>query len=169
MSASARCHDGARAHVGFTLIELLVVLVIIAALASIVAPSVFKNVSDTNAVAARAQLSIFELALSQFRNDVGRFPTTEEGLASLRALPGENAIGPTWHGPYVSKSIPLDPWGNAYVYQSFTTLDSSAYVIQTYGHDRREGGAGDDADIVVRFDATPDTTQRLTLGPASHD
>lgn len=144
------------------MIELLVVLVIIAALASIVAPAVFRNVADADAVAARSQLSEFEMALSQFRNDVGRFPTTEEGLAALRLLPEKTGVSTTlsaWHGPYISKPISADPWGNAYVYQSNSTSDSIGYVLQTYGRDKREGGSGEDSDIVVRFESTVDLVQ----------
>lgn len=80
----ARAHEPRR---GFTLIELLVVVAIIATLAAVVAPSIFRNVGDAKTASARTQLEVFALALSQYRLDNGSLPSTEQGLAALRALP----------------------------------------------------------------------------------
>src|SRR4030095_2442111 len=94
-----------RQQAGITLIELLVVMVIIALFAAIVGTRVGRNVDKAKQVAAKSQISEYESALDQFKLDVGRYPTTEEGLAVLRTKP-ENA--PNWDGPYLKKEIAPD-------------------------------------------------------------
>lgn len=128
---------------GFTLLELLVVMVIIGLLAGFVAPRYFAQVGKSQVKAARAQIMSLEQALDQFRLDVGRYPTTEEGLAALNTAP---ASIEGWGGPYLKKEVPADPWGRPYVYQqpgSNTELD-----LSSLGRDGRPGGNGEDADIV---------------------
>ncbi|MFX8031931.1 type II secretion system major pseudopilin GspG, partial [Acinetobacter baumannii] len=91
---------------GFTLLELLVVLVIIGLLAGIVGPRLFGNVSKSEVTTAKAQIDILSKALDQFRIDMGRYPTSQEGLAALISpIPGEGR----WHGPYLRKDVPPDP------------------------------------------------------------
>ena len=133
---------------GFTLIELLVVIAIIAALAAVVAPSVFRNVGDAKTVSARSQIEIFRLALTQYRSDLSEFPTTEQGLEALRSEPASltnDALA--WRGPYLSRVVPLDPWGRPYRYQSPGIADSLGYDLYTLGRDNRVGGSGEDEDV----------------------
>jgi len=128
---------------GFTLLELLVVMVIIGLLAGFVAPRYFAQVGKSQVKAARAQIHSLEQALDQFRLDVGRYPSTEEGLAALNAAP---ASVDGWSGPYLKKDVPADPWGRPYVYQQ---PGSNAEVdLMSMGRDGRPGGTGEDADIV---------------------
>src|SRR5215211_503890 len=106
---------------GFTLIELLVVIAIIATLAGIVAPAVFRNVGDAKASAAKSQLEMLALALNSYRLDNDRFPSTEQGLQALRAMPAvadaeSGELPRNWRGPYLSRVVPPDPWGRPYVY-----------------------------------------------------
>ena len=100
---------------GFTLLELLVVMVIIGLLAGYVAPRYFSQVGRSEVKAAQAQINAFEKALDTYRLDIGRYPTTEQGLAVLVTKP-ENE--PKWNGPYLQKAVPLDPWGKPYQYKS---------------------------------------------------
>src|SRR5512137_2614370 len=93
---------------GFTLLELLVVMVIIGLLAGFVAPRYFAQVGKSQVKVARAQIDALDKALDQFRLDVGRYPTTEEGLQALVAQPSGEA---RWAGPYLKKGVPADPWG----------------------------------------------------------
>jgi general secretion pathway protein G len=127
---------------GFTLVELIVVVIIIGLLAALVAPKFFGKVEQSKIKAAEAQIELFGAALDQFRLDVGRYPASAEGLQVLRASSGmEN-----WHGPYLKKEIPSDPWGRAYMYASPGANDD--YDIVSYGADGSAGGEGENQDIV---------------------
>lgn len=128
---------------GFTLIELMVVLSILAMLAALVVPRLFKNVDKGKVNAAKAQISALESALDSYRLDVGSYPTTQMGLEALQTKP---AGVEKWDGPYLKKEIPLDPWGHPYVYKS--PGDHGDYDLMSYGADGQPGGDGVNADIV---------------------
>ena len=128
---------------GFTLIEILIVVVIIGLLASLVGPQLFKKVGSSRQKTARAQISLLETALKMFRLDVGRYPTTEEGLRALVLRP--EGLGSSWDGPYLEKDVPLDPWGNPYIYKC--PAERAEYEIISYGADSKAGGEGENADI----------------------
>lgn len=127
---------------GFTLLELLVVIVIIGLLAAYVGPRYFSQLGKSEATVARAQIEAFEKALDAFRLDVGRYPTTEEGLNALLSKPADAA---RWNGPYLKKNIPPDPWGRKYAYRA--PGDNSEFDILSYGKDGQPGGEGDTTDI----------------------
>lgn len=136
---------GRKRERGFTLIELLVVMVIIALLASLVAPKLFSKLGASKQKAAKAQIQMIETALDAFRLDVGRYPTTAEGLKVLWQDPG-NIKG--WDGPYLPKPVKADPWGNPYVYKS-PGDNGKPYELKSLGADGKEGGTGENADISV--------------------
>jgi general secretion pathway protein G len=127
---------------GFTLIELLVVMVIVGLLAALVAPKLFPKLGKGKQAAAKAQIELLGQALDQMRLDVGRYPTTQEGLNSLVTNPGM----PNWEGPYLKKALPNDPWGRAYLYQQ--PGSHGEYDLYSYGRDGSPGGEGEDADIM---------------------
>lgn len=133
----------ARRSGGFTLLELLVVMVIIGLLAGFVAPRYFAQVGKSQVKLARAQIDALDKALDQFRLDVGRYPTSEEGLQVLVARPSGEA---SWSGPYLKKGVPADPWGHPYVYQQPGTHGGD-FDLLSYGKDGRLGGTGEDADL----------------------
>src|ERR1700757_5171365 len=95
-----------RSNRGITLIELLVVMVIIAMFATLVGARLFRSVDRAKQVQAKFQIQEFEGVLDMFRLDVGRYPTTQEGLIALRTKPAEIE---NWDGPYLKKDVPLDP------------------------------------------------------------
>jgi general secretion pathway protein G len=134
----------ANRSLGFTLIELLVVMVIIGLLGALVVPRLFKNVGKSKITATKAQIAAFETALGAYKLDVGTFPSTEEGLQALRTKP---ASANHWDGPYLPKEIPVDPWGNPYVYK-FPGEHGDEPDIISYGLDGREGGENESADVL---------------------
>lgn len=130
---------------GFTLLELLVVIVIIGLLAGYVAPRYFSQVGKSEIQVAKAQIESLEKALDQFRLDVRRYPTAEEGLEALVAKPSSAA---SWSGPYLKKAVPADPWGRPYVYR--VPGEKSEFQLISLGRDGKAGGIGEDADIGIQ-------------------
>jgi general secretion pathway protein G len=132
---------------GFTLIEVLVVIVVIAILATVVAPSLFRNVGDARVATARTQIESFGTALDAYRLDNGNYPSTQQGLNALWERP---TVSPpaNWKSPYLRKAVPADPWGHAYVYVSPGKVNPQSYDLLSYGADGVAGGTGDNADIV---------------------
>lgn len=129
---------------GVTLIEMLVVVTIIALFAALVGPSMFRQSDKARVTAARVQINNFRGALGQYKLDTGVFPTTEQGLAALRARP-ENVN--QWQGPYLGQDVPADPWGRPYVYR-YPGEHGDEPDIVSYGADGQAGGEGINADIV---------------------
>ena len=132
---------------GFTLIEMLVVIVVIAILAGLVGPLVFRNVGDAKVSAAKAQIEIFGLALDQYRLDNDYYPSTAQGLEALRTLPAGEPPARNWRGPYLKKPVPPDPWNRPYLYKSPADSNANGYDLVTYGRDGKPGGDGEDGDI----------------------
>ena len=127
----------------FTLLELLVVIAIIGLLASYVGPRLFGQGGKSETKVARAQIDAFGKALAAYRLDVGNFPTTAQGLTALVVRP-EGAV--KWHGPYMEKAVPPDPWGRVYQYKSPGDAGRD-YEIVSLGRDGQSGGEAEDADL----------------------
>jgi general secretion pathway protein G len=136
-----------RSKGGFTLIEILVVVTVIAILAALVGPSVFRHLGRAKDAAARSQMEMLGAALDAYRLDNGRYPTTAQGLAALNAEPTAEPRPRNWQGPYLRKAVPPDPWGNPYSFTSPGAVNTGSYDLLTYGADGKPGGEGEDADI----------------------
>ena len=130
------------AEKGFTLIELLIVMVILGLLVALVGPKFFGHLGKSKLKAAKAQIELFGTALDSFRLEVGRYPTSQEGLNALQESTGIKG----WDGPYLRKEVPADPWGNPYQYQS--PSEHGEYEILSYGADGSAGGEGEDQDVM---------------------
>jgi general secretion pathway protein G len=133
---------------GFTLIEILVVIVIIAVLATLVAPSIFRHVGAAKDATARTQIEMLGAALDSYRLDNGRYPTSEQRLEALWTRPSRDPVPTNWKGPYLRKEVPADPWDRPYLYRSPGTETSMGYELLSYGADGKAGGEGEDADIL---------------------
>ena len=133
-----------RCQRGFTLIELMVVMIILGLLAALVAPRMFGRIGQAKQKAAYVQIELFGTALDSFHLDVGRYPTSAEGLDAL-ITQVSGAEG--WNGPYLKKTeIPADPWNNPYHYEA--PGKHGDYDLYSFGADNAEGGEGDNEDIV---------------------
>lgn len=131
-----------RRTAGFTLLELLVVMVIIGMLAGFVGPKFFAQIGKSQVKTARAQIDALEKALDQYRLEVGRYPSTEQGLAALNERPSGEA---KWSGPYLKKAVPMDPWSHEYLYKM--PGEHGEYDLFSYGKDGQSGGSGEAEDI----------------------
>jgi len=127
---------------GFTLMELLIVLVIIGLMAALVGPTLYKRINPAKTSIAQTQIENFMNALDGYFVDVGKYPSAQQGLSALRNQPAGML---KWNGPYLKKEIPLDPWGNSYIYRS--PGRSGGFEIISYGADGAESGAGDGKDV----------------------
>lgn len=138
------CHSKKRLkdQEGFTLVELIVVVIIIGLLAGLVVPQFIRQEEKATAKAAKAQIELLGTALDTYRLDVGRYPSTQDGLQALTQRP---AGVERWDGPYLKKEVPADPWGKPYVYKS--PGDHGVYDIISYGADGVPGGEGTNRDV----------------------
>jgi general secretion pathway protein G len=136
-----RLHSAHRAARGFTLLELLVVIAIIGLLATVVGPKVMDIFDKSKSKVARLQIGEIDKSLQVFKLDVGRYPTSAEGLQALVSKPG-GAGG--WNGPYMQE-LPTDPWGNPYRYAN--PGPNGGVEILTLGADNAPGGEGENADL----------------------
>jgi len=128
---------------GFTLIEMLLVIVIIGVLAGMVVTSLSGRSKEARITRARADIrGNLSRALDLFEQDVGRYPTSDEGLNALVTDPGITG----WKGPYLKGGLMNDPWGKAYNY-NLDSENSNIYILSSAGPD---GQAGNDDDIIEK-------------------
>ena len=127
---------------GFTLMELLVVLAILGLLMSLVGPQVLNQLGGAKTKTAAIQIKDLEQALEMYKLDVGRFPSTGEGLAALVDKPASST---GWNGPYLKSDVPLDPWNREYHYKY--PGERGELDIFSYGQNGTPGGEGEDADV----------------------
>jgi general secretion pathway protein G len=129
---------------GFTLIEIMVVILILGLLATIVVQSLRGATDKAKRVKAQADIAEIKTGLDRYYLDAGSYPTSDQGLNSLVSAPATGGNSPANYesGGYL-QSIPKDPWGNPYYYQS----DGNSYVLKSFGADGVEGGEGKNADI----------------------
>ena len=130
---------------GFTLIEIMVVVVIIGLLAAVILPNVFGNVEKAQINKAKADIQAIETALTMFKLDNYKFPSTDLGLTALYQRPNDPTIR-NWRENGYIKRISADPWGNPYQYV-FPGTRGQEYDLYSFGADGQEGGEGANADI----------------------
>jgi len=135
-------------HAGFTLMEMLVVLAIIGLIVGMVGPRILGTVDREAPKIAMTQAKLLRGAIENFRLDVGRYPTTQEGIAALTLKPSDSVIAARWRGPYTDGDIPMDPWKNPYQY-SVPGANGQPFALYSMGADGKRGGEGDAADVGV--------------------
>lgn len=117
-----------------------------ASVGDVLAPhAVPKHVGSARETTARSQIEMLGAALDAFRLHVGRYPTSQEGLAALWERPA--SAPSTWRGPYLRRAVPVDPWGHAYVYEGPGTQAEMTYRVTSLGADGKRGGDGEAGDI----------------------
>jgi general secretion pathway protein G len=129
---------------GFTLIELMVVILILGILAALIVPKMIGRTGEAKVAKAKSDISTLSNLINTFRLDNDRYPTTEEGLQALRTPPSDAR---NWKGPYATKDIPNDPWGNPYEYSYPGATGTESFALRSLGADGQPGGEGDAADI----------------------
>ena len=139
---------------GFTLMELLLVVAIIGILAAMLLPNISGRSEEARKTRAKSEIvSTIGLALTMFESDVGKYPTTEQGLEALITKPDQGA---TWRGPYVRQAKQFrDPWGNEYQYQYPGQHNTTSYDLASAGPDGQPGTEDD----ITNFDDEQDTSQ----------
>ena len=132
---------------GFTLIEMMVVIAIIGVLAALVVPRIMGRPDEARITAAKQDIGTINQALKLYRLDIGRYPTTEQGLNALVARTSVEPIPQNWKAGGYLDALPNDPWGNPYQYANPGT--KAEIDVYSYGADKKPGGTGTDADIGI--------------------
>lgn len=122
----------------------MVVLVILGLLAGLVGPRLFGRIDRSKVQTAETQIKMLRGALQAFRLDLGRYPTTAEGLAVL-VRPSPEAAD-FWRGPYLDDEVPDDPWRTPYRYR-YPADNIQGFALYSLGADSKDGGEGINADI----------------------
>jgi general secretion pathway protein G len=131
-----------RAARGFTLLELVIVLVILGTIMAFVGPKIFQQMGKANSATAKIMIQDIAGKLEIFRLEVGRYPTSQEGLQALvKQPPGVDK----WAGPYLKDTDLKDPWGNEFKYNQ--PGNGKPYDIISLGADNQPGGEGENRDI----------------------
>ncbi len=129
---------------GYTRWAILVGLLIIGLLALALGPRLFGDVNVAEIASAKAQVSQLGGAIERFHQDIGRYPSDDEGLEALTRQPaGESK----WQGPYISEDLLMDPWGVAYQYHYPSNQPNTPFDLFSFGKDRTLGGVGENKDI----------------------
>jgi len=140
-----RAHRAARYAHGFTLIEIMVVVIIIGLLAAFIVPQIMGRVDDARVAKAKQDIQSLETALTMYRLDNSKYPTSEQGLAALVTQPTDPSIKHWRPGGYLQR-VSKDPWGNDYQYV-YPGAHGKEYDLFSMGADGAPGGEGIDADI----------------------
>jgi general secretion pathway protein G len=129
---------------GYTLLEIMVVVFIVGLLVTIVAPRIVGRTDDARRTKALADLASLGQALNLYRLDNGTYPTTDQGIGALIERPTSPPVPKAWRAEGYVDRLPVDPWGNPYVY---VLAAPQRYALKSLGADGAEGGEGADGDI----------------------
>ena len=139
--------DACDSEGGWTFMETLIVIAIVLVLTSSVGFMAIGYLDKARVVTARTQMDSFSVALESYYIDCGCYPQPDQGLSALWSQSGYESAIDKWNGPYMLRNIPSDPWGHPYIYK-IPGENGLPYTIISCGADGKEGGEGNDADIV---------------------
>ena len=130
---------------GFTLLEIMVVLAILGLLVAVLVRNVSGDLDRGQEQAAGLFVkTTLTLPLTNYRIDMGNYPTTAQGLSALITQPQG---GDRWKGPYLETpngQPPMDPWQQPYEYRFPGTHNKTGFDLFSKGRDMT---AGTDDDI----------------------
>ena len=129
----------------FTLVEVLVVIVLLALIASVYVPRMFRGMGEKRHEMARTKMANIESAIIMFQLDCGRYPDESVGLEELITPPTD--LEDKWKGPYLKQSQLIDPWDNPYMYVEQGEINPGSFDLISYGADGVEGGEGENQDV----------------------
>jgi general secretion pathway protein G len=135
-----------RKQTGFTLIEIMVVVVILGILGALIVPNILGRTGEARVTAAKSDIKAIGNALNLYRLDNFNYPSTDQGLEALASKPAGLPEAKNWNPEGYLPKTPKDPWGNEYLYVSPGT--NGTYDLYSYGADGKEGGEGQDQDIL---------------------
>jgi general secretion pathway protein G len=131
----------ARPAQGFTLLEMLIVLAIIGLLVGLVGPRLLERLDTSKVTTTETQIHMLRTALDTMRLDIGRYPSTEEGLALLMNPPTDPDLRARWRGPYLEDALPNDAWGHPFNYAS-TGSGNPPFTLYSYGPEGKASSDG---------------------------
>ena len=153
---------------GFTILEITVVLALIAVIMGIVGPRIMERLDGSKPKVAKIQIQTLRGAIETMRLDLGRYPSTQEGLQLLASKPSDPQLAAKWRGPYLEAELPIDPWDKPYHY-ALGGADGRGFALYSFGRDGKLGGEGDDADIgVLAASSASPTTPIATPQPVAN-
>ena len=135
---------------GMTLIEILIVVALLGGLMAIIVTNLSDSAESARIDQTRIQFGTISQALQIYRLNVGRYPTTEQGLNALLEKPS-NAR--RWRGPYTEEAKLRDPWGEEIQYE---LISGKKYKLTSLG----PGGVlGDEDDITYPEDVQTESAE----------
>jgi general secretion pathway protein G len=140
-----RTARSARLRRGFTILELLIVIGILLAIGGLVLVNVLGASEKADAGNTRIQLQAFEQALEQFKAEMKRWPSEEEGIVVLWSASNleDDDDRERWGGPYLKKPAPADLWGHEWIYRQPSEIEGLDYDLISVGPDGEEGTEDD--------------------------
>ncbi|MBM4107002.1 MAG: type II secretion system protein GspG [Phycisphaerae bacterium] len=140
-------HRSSRRRVrrAFTILELLIVIGILLAIGGLVLVNILGASEKADVGNARLQLQAFEQAMEQFRAEMKRWPSEDEGIAVLWTSSSleSDEDRERWGGPYLKKPAPKDLWGHEWVYRQPSEVEGLEYDLLSVGPDGEEGTEDD--------------------------
>jgi general secretion pathway protein G len=130
-----------RREAGYTLFEIMLVLGIIAVLVGSAIYMLVGNIDIAKEQRVESDIKAISIQLRAYEMQNLRKPTTQQGLKALVEMPSSDPKPRKWR--QLMESVPLDPWGQEYRYNSPGKFKKNGYDLYSLGPD----GVESDDDI----------------------